>query len=250
MGVCNIRRFIIASLSSFHGLTNRHRLEIGDEGFVVKTKKLDAHTKAVRDRVFAPYPLVNASYASVKAIVKNNASQVAQYFGYSPSEKEIKTSSLNPDIEKTIEKLEARQTAHGGTASSGSSSNVASTSSSMNPTPDPRTSQQTAKTGNTSERDGKKDSNQPTVKDITSANQTSRPWAVFVKKYRETWQPVRYYPPRGSLAVQGMIALDSPKGRVVIDVFAWYHPKDDKFHDSSLTMNVKSVTPSVQRPRR
>lgn len=248
--------FSCIPFSSFHKLTNSHRIEWGEEGLVVKTQKFDARTKALLDRILVPYPVASASYEFAKAMAKQNASKVAQYFGYSPGGKEINTSSPNPDIEKTIKKLEARQTAYGGTASSASSSTVASTTSAAEPTSGARTSsQQAAKTGATSDPDGKKDSDKPMVKDVipyytTLVDKGSGPWAAFREKYKRTWKPLRYYPPRGSLAVHGMVALDSPKGRVFIDVFAWYHPKEDKFHQDSLTMSLRSVSPHNQRPRR
>lgn len=228
---------------------------MGEDGPVIKSKKIDARTKALLDRVIAPYPVASASYAFIKAMAKQNASEVAQYLGYSAGGKEINTSSPNTDIEKTIKKLEARQTAHGGTASSTSSSAVATSSSAAEPPSGSRTSQQTAKTGTTSAPGGSKDSDKSRVKDAipyhtTWVNEASGPWAAFEETYKRTWKPLRYYPPRGSLAVHGMVALDSPKGRVFIDVFAWYHPKEDKFHEDSLTMSLRSVSPVSQRPRR
>lgn len=233
-------------------LTDLRRLEWNDEGLFLKTQKLDARTKALLDRVFKPYPVASASYEFGKAMVKQNASKVAQYFGYYPRGKEINTSSPDPDIEKTIKKLEARQTAYGGTPSGASSSTVASSTSAAESTLGSRNSEAS---GTSDAQNSNRDLDKSTASESipfysTLVEKGSGPWAAFQQEYKRNWKPLRYYPPRGSVAVHGMVSLDSPKARVFIDVFAWYQPKEDKFHEDSLTMSLRAVTPLGQKPRR
>lgn len=169
-----------------------------------------------------------------------NVSSVAKYIGLSSSGKDINTSNPDPEIEKTLKKLQAKQTAGGNTASTKAAS--------LNPTqatatPAPKSPEN---------RDKLTPSNQQPAKPIPDflLTASSGPWAAFKQAYSQTWKPLKYAPPRGSLAVHGMVALVSPKGTVYIDVFAWYHPKTDEFHTDSIVMNLKSITPFDQKPRR
>lgn len=220
----------------------------GENGLEIKTKKVDPRIKVMIDRVLMPYPLASASYAFFKAMVQQNVSTVAKYLGYPSGGKDINTSNPNPeDIEKTLKKFRARQTAGGNTATNTSSDNTSrpSTASESGDTPAPKAG--TNKYANYNAKD------RPIAKENIPYHATlaaSGPWAAFKETYKRTWKPLRSLPPRGSLAVHGMVRLDSPKGQVFIDVFAWYHPKTDDFHDNSLTMNLRAITPFNQKPRR
>lgn len=195
-----------------------------------------------------PYPVASASYAFAKAMVKQNVERVTKYLGYSPGGKELSTTSLDPEIAKALKTLEARQVAGGSTASSSSAHGSSPSSSESDGLPRQKASDADA-------ADASKEANTPVAKDIipyysSLIDKGSGPWKAFRERYKRTWKPLRYYPPRGSLAVHGMVALDSPKGRVFIDVFAWYHPKTGQFHQDSLTMNLRSISPYNQKPRR
>lgn len=190
-------------------------------------------------------------------MVKQDVYTVAQYFGFSPAGKEFSRSGPDSDIEKTIKKLEARQTASGGTAPSASPpSSGTSTTSSAEPASGPSATRQAVTTHNPGQRDNEKDSENGSPRNDlipyydTWVDKSSGPWAASMEALKRKWKPLRCYPPRGSLAVHGMVALDSSKGRVFIDVFAWYHPKTDTFHEDSLVMGMRSVSPNAQRPRR
>lgn len=216
----------------------------GENGLEIKTKEIDPRTKALIDRVLVPYPIASASYAFFKALVQQNASTVAKYFGYSQGGKDINTDNPDPDIEKTLKKLQARQTAGGNTASNNSTSS-ASAASDSGETPSPKTT--------TSNYSNHTSEDRPIAKEDIPYHATlasSGPWAAFKETYKRTWKPLRCFPPRGSLAVHGMVRLDSPEGQVFIDVFAWYHPKTDQFHNESLTMSLRAITPRHQKPGR
>lgn len=188
-------------------------------------------------------------------MVLQDVSTVAQYFGFSPAGKEFSNSSPDSDIEKTIKKLEARQTANGGTTSGASPSSGASTSA-AEPTSGSSAARQAVTTNNAGHRDNEKDPEHGSSRNDlipyydTWLDKSSGPWAASMEAWKRKWKPLRYYPPRGSLAIHGMVALDSPKGRLFFDVFAWYHPKTDTFHQDSLVMGMRSVSPHGQRPRR
>lgn len=72
--------------------------------------------------------MASATYAFVKTFFKQSTSDVAKFLGYSSEGSVISTTDLDPEITKTLKRLEARQTATGGDAASPSSA-AASTSS-------------------------------------------------------------------------------------------------------------------------
>lgn len=223
-------------------------MELNEEGLVIKPKKVDSRTKALIDRILMPYPVAAASYAFAKAMVKQNVTKVANYFGYQQNGKDINTTGLNPELAKTFSQLSARQAADGSRAAG---SSAAATSSRSASEPDTSlTPKSTADGKSEPPKDGRPlaKENIPYYSELVG--KASGPWAAFRERYRRAWKPLRYYPPRGSLAVHGMVALDSPRGRIFIDVFAWYHPKTDQFHQDSLTMNLRSISPYNQHPRR
>ncbi|KUI70072.1 hypothetical protein VM1G_06550 [Cytospora mali] len=235
----------------------RAGIEISDEAISITTQKVDAKTKAMIDRILKPYPMASASYAFVKTFFKQSTSDVAKFFGYSSEGTEISTSSPDPEIAKTLKRLEARQTATGGAAAG--SSAAASTASRT----DPGASSSEKSDSQQSETQKSRGAGQPSDEDDRMApikkaipnysdlvEKGRGPWAAFISQYKRLWRPLKYYPPRGCLAVHGMVALDSPKGHVFIDVFAWYHPKTKEFHQDSFHMSLKAISPSNQKPRR
>lgn len=196
-----------------------------------------------------PYPMISASYAFAKALVKQNVDAVTKYFGYTPADKTFTTTSIDPELAKALKKLEARQATHGGP---GSSSGSASRSSPSTPEPGslPNSGDVSANTASPG-----REPNKPANKDILPFSSTllgefSGPWHAFREKFLRTWKPLHCYPPRGSLGIHGIVTLDGPKGRVYIDVFAWYHPKTCEFHRDSLIMRLRSVSPRRQVPLR
>lgn len=235
-------------------LTLLYSLELfGKDGLaVIREKKIDHRNKALVDRVLYPYTVAGAAWAGCKASFRENASTVAKYFGYSSEGKEISTSGPDPDIQKTLKKLEERQTADGGTASS--TSTAGSSAPESDSTHSPRTSTPPSPAVPNTNTDASKSVSKPMGENISyhgpPPGQTLTPWAAFVNEYKKQWRPLRYLPPRGSLAVHGMVALDSPRGRIYIDVFAFYHPKTDTFHHESMVTSLKSLSPNKQSPRR
>lgn len=197
--------------------------------------------------------MATASYAFVKTFFKQSTSDVAKFFGYSSEGTEISTSSPDPEIAKTLKRLEARQTATGGAAAA-SSSAAPSTASRTEPGASSQKSDPQASETRKSTID-REDDRMALIKDAIPnysdlVEKGKGPWAAFASQYKRMWKPLKYYPPRGCLAVHGMVSLDSPKGRVFIDVFAWYHPKTKEFHQDSVHMSLKAISPFNQKPRR
>lgn len=240
----------------------RTGIEFSDEAISIKTQKVDTRTKTLIDRVLKPYPLATSSYAFIKAFFKQSTSDVVKLFGYSENN-DISTSNPDPDIAKTLKQLEARQITDGGAATN-SPSSAASTTSKTDPeaSPSPKSdlpgsaSSQTPATAkdldqSSQEEQGKKPLLKESIPGYTElANKSQGPWAAFSQQWRRTWRPLKYFPPRGCVAIHGMIALESPKGRIYIDVSAWYNPIKREFHQESMQLGLKAISPTHQTPRR
>lgn len=244
----------------YPGLTILFSIEFGDEAISIKTQKVDTRTKTMIDRVLKPYPLATSSYAFVKAFFKQSTSDVVKLFGYSENN-DISTSNPDPDIAKTLKQLEARQIAEGGaTTNSPSAASSATsktdpegTSSQGSTLPDstPTTPAAAKDPDQSSQEQGKKPLLKESIPGYAElANKSQGPWAAFAQQWRRTWRPLRYYPPRGCVAIHGMVALESPKGRIYIDVSAWYNPIKKEFHQESMQLGLKAISPTHQSPRR
>lgn len=230
-------------------LTKLYRIEFNDDAIELKTQKLDARTKVLLDRVAMPYPVISGSYAFLKAMVKQNTDAVTKYFGYTPANKEITAATIDPELAKALKKLETRQATHGGPGSSPSPSSPSSPSASESD----RQRSSGAVRANTAAPD--RHPSKPVSKDAitiysTLADESSGPSKAFRESLARAWKPLQCYPPRGSIGLHGIVTLDAPKGRIYIDVFAWYHPKTREFHHESMKMRLRSVSPRNQVPLR
>lgn len=196
-----------------------------------------------------PSPMIHASYAFAQALVKQNVDAVTKFFGYTPEHKQITAARIDPDMSKLVKSADSHRTAHAGSDSSSSPERRSEPPTSDSDT-SPHSSAMKANTAGSS-----RDPSKPVDKNVipfysTIHNETSGPWQAFRQTFAKTYKPLECYPPRGSLGLHGMISLDGPRGRVYIDVSAFYHPQTSEFHKESLVMRIRTITPSTQRPLR
>ena len=52
---------------------------------------------------------------------------------------------------------------------------------------------------------------------------------AFKQTLAKHWQPPHVFGERGNLAVCGEIEVKGPKGRCVIEVVAYYHPREARY---------------------
>lgn len=213
------------------------------------------------DRALKPYPLATSSYAFIKAFFKQSTSDVVKLFGFSENT-DISTSNPDPDIAKTLKRLEAKQITEGGAATSSSSAASSTTSktdpeasSSQKSTLPDSTPAQSSATAKDPDQSNQEEGKRPLVKESIPgftelANKSQEPWAAFTQQWRRSWRPLRYFPPRGCVAIHGMVALESSKGRIYIDVSAWYNPIKKEFHQESMQLGLRALSPTHQSPRR
>ena len=84
----------------------------------------------------------------------------------------------------------------------------------------------------------------------TLRSATTGPWQAFKKRYSQLWRPMRDFPPSGSVLVTGLVELEGSKAYVLIDVFAWWDPKEKKIDPRSTYLQVRQVRPKTLRPGR
>lgn len=74
--------------------------------------------------------------------------------------------------------------------------------------------------------------------------------AAFWDKFARGYPRKRAYPPRGSVAVTGMVIVDTPKAWLHVDVVAYWDPKTSKYDVSSMQMGLRNVRTKVISPLR
>jgi hypothetical protein len=71
---------------------------------------------------------------------------------------------------------------------------------------------------------------------------------AFKMKLQQSWRPAPDYPPRGSIIVQGLVELDSPKAWLVFDVKAAWDPKTKSYDSRSMQVHLKRMQMKRQGP--
>ncbi|KAL1896044.1 hypothetical protein Cpir12675_002960 [Ceratocystis pirilliformis] len=75
-------------------------------------------------------------------------------------------------------------------------------------------------------------------------------WKQFGLALQRKWSEYKYPPPRGSIMLTGMLEVETPKVWVLVDVTAFWEPKEKEFHGPSMMMSVKGTLLKVQAPLR
>lgn len=87
-----------------------------------------------------------------------------------------------------------------------------------------------------------------------NAKQTPKPVSAgtkaFWEQYKRGYSPVKAYPPRGCVAVTGMVVVDTPKAWLHIDVIGYWDPKEGAYDRDSMLMGLRQVRMKVVHPLR
>lgn len=78
----------------------------------------------------------------------------------------------------------------------------------------------------------------------------ARPLKEAVRAYTQEWRPLYTDPPRGSLAVTGIVQLETPKVFILLDVVAWYHPQSKTLDQGSMLVRLRRIKEKQQAPLR
>lgn len=69
-------------------------------------------------------------------------------------------------------------------------------------------------------------------------------------EHRRKWRSARCLPPRGSISFSGLVEVKCSTGTVLIEVQAWYDPKEKQFDPHSMMMGIRRTDAYTQHPLR
>lgn len=211
------------------------------------SKKIDPYTARLMERVFYPQPIALSVWTIGVAVFKAKALQLAKYLGYEAGNGVAQPSPNSPvpplptthntQIQKAVDSL--RQQATRRPDQVNDPTNMA-----MAPKPPGATN------GNGSTTEDQESARQFWAVRKVRESMSEDPWEMVKKQVGKTWQPIKALPPRGSIAVTGLVEIDAAKAWVVIDVFGWYDPKVKAFDMNSTIMRLRRVQFKQQAPLR
>jgi hypothetical protein len=73
-----------------------------------------------------------------------------------------------------------------------------------------------------------------------------QPWKRFKEAYVRERGAILAPPPRGSIAVSGLVELETPKAIVLVDILTWYDPKTNAFAPHSTRLSLRRVAEKKQ----
>ncbi|KAL5611671.1 hypothetical protein BROUX41_000751 [Berkeleyomyces rouxiae] len=75
-------------------------------------------------------------------------------------------------------------------------------------------------------------------------------WKQVGLALQRKWSGYKYPPPRGSIMLTGMVEVETPEVWVLVNVSAFWEPKEKEFHKPSMVVSVRGTLPKVQTPLR
>ncbi|KAK3335216.1 hypothetical protein B0T19DRAFT_2713 [Cercophora scortea] len=234
------------------------------------SRPVDSATAQMTERALWPKPVALATWALTTTLVKETASDVARFFGVdinlspptpsipppssSPGPLPTSTNGQSAEIQKALQRIRQQATkrpeevkdpsalasAAQETPSDAPSSSAAGTPSNLGPVKPPSDK----KAGQQPRNEGFIDESK--LRSLLG----SAALTAFYKKLAETWKPIREDPPRGCIAVSGLVELETSKSWVVLDVFGWYNPKTKSVDKKSMWVALRRLQHKRQAPIR
>ncbi|KAK4187909.1 hypothetical protein QBC35DRAFT_217328 [Podospora australis] len=212
---------------------------------------MDSMTAKLIQRVLWPEPLALSTWSFVKALVQQNLAALSHSLGLNDSDdsKSITNHSLYPptlptthttDVQKTLDRL--RQQATKRPEEVNDPAAMASRTQAAHGKPAPTAS---VEGGEGTARIPFEDKVLPFL-----GLSNRGPWDAFKKTYARTWKPLRADPPRGCVAVSGLVEIELEKAWLVVDVLAWYNPKTKAHDKHSFWMSIRRIQHKQQSPGR
>ncbi|KAK3392695.1 hypothetical protein B0H63DRAFT_106 [Podospora didyma] len=212
------------------------------------------------ERVLWPRPFALSFWAFGTALAKEKVNEVAKYFGFETGDSGSgitrgspmagpapMPTTHNAQVQKALQQIRQQATKRPEEVSDPSAmataaEAAAAAAAAANAAP------------NASGRPGSsKSEKQPAEERFAGENwlrsfYEGNPWKEFVKTYRKTWKPLKDDPPRGCVAVSGLVEIETSKAYAVIDVFAWYNPKTNSYDERSMWMSLRRMQYKKQAP--
>ncbi|CAK7200638.1 hypothetical protein SEUCBS139899_003336 [Sporothrix eucalyptigena] len=226
----------------------RNGLMLTSEGLDYVTAEVDPVTMMRISRALWPEPVALSASSFITTLFRENINNVSRYFGFGgigpADDVEPPRSTLghNPQevkamaaevMRRRLEEIEAENARE--------RSDKKDTGVLTPPTPP------TASTPASTDPD-----RIPTARDLIPFESVrasiDEAWIQFKKKLAETWLPLRPQPPGGSVGVSGLVELQSPNSRIMIEVMAFWDPKTRKYDAPTMHMKLRSIRPRTQMP--
>ena len=203
----------------------RNGLLLAPGSIGIVTSEVDPVLSLQIQRALVPTAFALPAYAFVKTLLYENVTGVARYFGWN-SEPSFPTSPSSMTVR--LPSLGGKMSESSAESSSNSSRKI---SEAINP--------------NATQYDEFK-KKIPSYELLRPGIQAA--FAEFKKKWAETYQPIRGPPPRGSIGVSGLVELQSPVARIVLEVVAFWDPKTNKYDGQSMHVKLRSIRPLTRAP--
>ncbi|KAI5923924.1 hypothetical protein F4810DRAFT_666556 [Camillea tinctor] len=237
----------------------RKGIRVDDVGIWLAEHPVDSFLVFRLRRTLWPSALTISLWSFSGALMKQNAIHVAKAFGYEPKTEPIISvqqtlNKFHQQLKKPPSRPEPHQSASLPPENSGAADgNSVSRSASSPATPD--TLGSGSNIGSALPTVPAAEPGKPkSAKDIymvkMTQEHTSGPWETFKKKFYQSWQPPRDFPPRGSINLTGLVELRSTRALITVDVNAWWDPKTESFHTRSLNLRLKHIRMRQQTPLR
>lgn len=216
------------------------------------SRPIQSVTAKTLERVLWPSPMALSFWTLGKAVVRQKTEEISRYFGLetngttqpgTPGSQSPLATSPSLQMQKALERM--RQQATKRPDAEDPSSMARNTAPS--PAGKPPGAAEKVPTGS---ENTQASSQRFWGEDKVRAAVSLSPWQVLMKKYTQSWRPIRPDPPRGCISVSGLVELETSKAWIVIDVFAWYNPKTRSYDPRSLWMGVRRLQHRQQSPMR
>ncbi|KAK3693413.1 hypothetical protein B0T22DRAFT_525771 [Podospora appendiculata] len=230
------------------------------------SRPVDSATAQMTERALWPKPVALATWALTTTLVKESASDVARFFGLdinlstqtpssptpssSPGPLPTSSTGQSAEIQKALQRIRQQATKRPEEVKDPSA-----LASAAQESPSDASSPSAAAAPSSPGPGDKKAGQQPRNESLIDESKVrsllgSAALTAFYKKLAENWKPIREDPPRGCIAVSGLVELETSKSWVVLDVFGWYNPKTKSVDKKSMWVALRRLQHKRQAPIR
>ncbi|KAI1309854.1 hypothetical protein F5Y03DRAFT_382954 [Xylaria venustula] len=237
----------------------RQGIAFGDgNGLTWTTQPVDSAAVFWTRQALWPSALTSSLWSFTNALMLQNATTIAKFFGYESQEDPI------ANMQQTMERLQQQLGKQPGKPGSVSPSPPSlppqdrtgeGSSTSPLPSVDKRpsgstTTPETLGTGASIDNVVPKVSSTKVYMTRTAQEHTSGPWDKFRQKFAQKWRRPPAYPPRGSIRVSGLVEIHTKNAILTIDCVAWWDPQTEKYDPRTMALALRAIRPKVQGPLR
>ncbi len=232
------------------------------------TTEVDPMTMMRISRALWPAPVALSASSFVSTLVRQNLQHVARFFGFETADGPLasssppgghaaaaqaqKMSTLASTLKRRLEEAEPREQPpkQGEAAAAGSAgaATAADTAGTLPTTTPPVTPSPSSSSSSSSSPDDRILNAKDLIPFESVRASIDDAWGDFKKKLAETWLPLRPQAPGGSVSVSGLVELQSPNSRIMIEVTAFWDPKTRKYDAPTMHMKLRSIRPRNQVP--